>query len=130
MKLGPALKLKSIINKKLGPAHAEICVHCSHCHASSKSTNAPLEGLRNSALSYQEQHSNSVTKLEGNTGGQGPSISATVASALPSAVPEDRRSPSETANVSRGNTPGNDIKEEPIGRTSSRNSITAENKND
>ena len=32
MKLGPALKLKSILARKLGPsAHAEICAHCSHC---------------------------------------------------------------------------------------------------
>ena len=33
LKLGPALKLRSIIAKKLGPAHADICVHCSHCNS-------------------------------------------------------------------------------------------------
>ena len=33
LKLGPALKLRSIIAKKLGPAHADICVHCAHCNS-------------------------------------------------------------------------------------------------
>ena len=33
LKLGPALKLRSIIAKKLGPSHADICVHCAHCNS-------------------------------------------------------------------------------------------------
>ena len=33
LKLGPALKLRSLIAKKLGPAHADICVHCAHCNS-------------------------------------------------------------------------------------------------
>jgi hypothetical protein len=31
MKLGPALKLKSIVAKKVGSAHVQVCDHCSHC---------------------------------------------------------------------------------------------------
>ena len=33
MKLGPALKLRSVIMKKLGPKSGGLCVHCAHCHA-------------------------------------------------------------------------------------------------
>ena len=33
MKLGPALKLRSALAQRLGPAYAELCVHCAHCHA-------------------------------------------------------------------------------------------------
>ena len=32
MKLGPALKLRSLALKKLGPAFSELCVHCANCH--------------------------------------------------------------------------------------------------
>ena len=38
LKLGPALKLRSLIAKKLGPSHADICVHCAHCNATAKSS--------------------------------------------------------------------------------------------
>ena len=33
LKLGPALKLRSIISKKLGPTHADICAACAHCNS-------------------------------------------------------------------------------------------------
>lgn len=39
MKLGPALKLRSILAKKLGSCN--ICLHCTHCH---NSTNSPEPG--------------------------------------------------------------------------------------
>ena len=43
MKLGPALKLKSILAKKLGPlAQTETCAQCSHCSNSGKK-NAKVE---------------------------------------------------------------------------------------
>lgn len=35
MKLGPALKLRSILAKKLGSCN--VCLHCSHCHNSTPS---------------------------------------------------------------------------------------------
>lgn len=35
MKLGPALKLRSILAKKLGSCN--VCLHCSHCHNSAGS---------------------------------------------------------------------------------------------
>ena len=131
MKLGPALKLKSIISKKLGPAHAEICVHCSHCHASSKTgqSNNPVSGKqRNPSNSYHEHQQNSLwQKSEINLGGQNPSSTNPNITSL---TAEERRSPSESSNVSTGNTPVTDIKEEPSGRSSSRNSNLAENKND
>ncbi|XP_017776615.1 PREDICTED: uncharacterized protein LOC108562713 [Nicrophorus vespilloides] len=38
MKLGPALKLKSVLAKKLGSC--SVCLHCSHCHTS----NSPESG--------------------------------------------------------------------------------------
>ena len=38
LKLGPALKLRSLIAKKLGPSHADICAHCAHCNATAKSS--------------------------------------------------------------------------------------------
>lgn len=31
MKLGPALKLRSVLAKKIG--HCAICLHCVHCHS-------------------------------------------------------------------------------------------------
>ncbi|KAF5293680.1 hypothetical protein FQA39_LY03165 [Lamprigera yunnana] len=39
MKLGPALKLKSILAKKLGSC--SICLHCTHCHTSSTASPDP-----------------------------------------------------------------------------------------
>jgi len=33
MKLGPALKLRSVLAKKIG--HCAVCLHCVHCHAES-----------------------------------------------------------------------------------------------
>ena len=43
MKLGPALKLKSILAKKLGPlVQMETCAQCSHCSNSGKK-NAKVE---------------------------------------------------------------------------------------
>ena len=130
MKLGPALKLKSIIAKKLGPAHADICVHCSHCHASSKVANSLLGNQRNLPISYTDQHNPLMQKSELNISGPNSSSTSIQTSNLPSLVSEDRRSPSEGSNVSTGNIQGCEIKEEPIGRTGSRNSNTAENKND
>ncbi|KAG5890336.1 hypothetical protein JTB14_016222 [Gonioctena quinquepunctata] len=35
MKLGPALKLRSILAKKIGSCN--VCLHCSHCHNNSGS---------------------------------------------------------------------------------------------
>nr|XP_018916517.1 PREDICTED: cell wall protein RBR3 [Bemisia tabaci] len=40
MKLGPALKLRSVLSKKLG--HCAVCMHCVHCHANVAS---PAESL-------------------------------------------------------------------------------------
>ncbi|RXG70530.1 Sterile alpha motif domain-containing protein 11 [Armadillidium vulgare] len=45
MKLGPALKLRSVLARKLGTCG--ICLHCAHCHAS------PTERRPNSASSGQ-----------------------------------------------------------------------------
>ena len=135
MKLGPALKLKSIISKKLGAAHAEICVHCSHCQANSKpnqGNNSLIGSQRAPAFtpsnSYNDQKQNTlIQKSDMNVGGQHSSPSNPNLSTLMS---EDRRSPSESSNVSTGNTPMTDIKEEPCGRSSSRNSNSVENKNE
>ena len=33
MKLGPALKLRTHILKRMGPSFSEMCVHCAHCHS-------------------------------------------------------------------------------------------------
>ncbi len=33
MKLGPALKLRSLVMQRLGPSFSEMCVHCAHCHS-------------------------------------------------------------------------------------------------
>ena len=134
MKLGPALKLKSIISKKLGPAHAEICCpHCSHCQAGSKSnqSNNSLTGAQRtpsflSSNSFNDPPQNNlIQKSEMNVGGL-PSTNHN----LQALTSEDRRSPSEGSNVSTGNNPLTDIKEEPSGRSSSRNSNSAENKNE
>ena len=46
LKLGPALKLRSLIAKKLGPTHADICVHCAHC--SSTKSNDDAQHLKES----------------------------------------------------------------------------------
>ena len=35
MKLGPALKLRSMLAKKLGACN--ICLHCNHCHSNLQS---------------------------------------------------------------------------------------------
>ena len=32
MKLGPALKLKTVLRQKLGPERGVLCSHCAHCH--------------------------------------------------------------------------------------------------
>ena len=48
LKLGPALKLRSLIAKKLGPSHADICVHCAHCNATNKSNNSEDQTLNGS----------------------------------------------------------------------------------
>ena len=47
LKLGPALKLRSLIAKKLGPSHADICVHCAHCNATANksSTNEEINSI-------------------------------------------------------------------------------------
>merc|ERR1719189_226756 len=47
LKLGPALKLRSIIAKKLGPSHADICVHCSHCNSKMTTTDRDETNLNN-----------------------------------------------------------------------------------
>ena len=52
LKLGPALKLRSIIAKKLGPAHADICVHCAHCN--SKMTDREETNLNNGGISNNQ----------------------------------------------------------------------------
>jgi len=44
MKLGPALKLRSVLAKKIG--HCAVCLHCVHCH-SERSTSP--SGEHNSA---------------------------------------------------------------------------------
>ena len=44
LKLGPALKLRSLIAKKLGPAHADICVHCAHCNSKMAETSEAANG--------------------------------------------------------------------------------------
>ena len=43
LKLGPALKLRSLIAKKLGPSHADICVHCAHCNATANKSSTNEE---------------------------------------------------------------------------------------
>ena len=126
MKLGPALKMKSIISKKLGPAHVDICVHCAHCNNTSK-TATRNSNLSSSAL-YQDQEG-MKHKLDVNLGEQNKMTSNMMTSALPSTGLDERRSPSENSNVSTGNVPMSDVKEEPVQRTSSRNSMTNE-KND
>ena len=132
MKLGPALKLKSIISKKLGPANADVCCeHCSHCQAIYKSNqgNNSVKGAQHqsnfpTSNSFDDQkQSNFIQKSELNVGGQ---HSFPI---NPSLMQEHRKSPSESSNVSTGNTPVTDIKEEPSGR-SSQNSNSAENKNE
>ena len=70
-----------------------------------------------------QKQSNFIHKSEMNVGGQHSSPTN------PPMMSEDRKSPSESSNVSTGNTPVTDIKEEPSGR-SSRNSNSAENKNE
>ena len=67
------------------------------------------------------RENNLIQKSEMNVGGL-PSTNHN----LQSMTSEDRRSPSEGSNVSTGNTPVTDIKEEPSGRSSSRNSNSAE----
>ena len=126
MKLGPALKMKSIISKKLGPAHVDICVHCAHCNNTSKSATRN-SNLSSSAL-YQDQQG-MKHNLDVNLGEQNKMTSNMMTSALPSTGIDERRSPSENSNVSTGNVPMSDVKEEPVQRTSSRNSMTNE-KND
>ena len=68
--------------------------------------------------------------MDVSSGGQNTPLTSSIISALPSIVSDDRRSPSESSNVSAGNAVATDIKDEPIGRTNSRNSMTTENKND
>ena len=126
MKLGPALKMKSIISKKLGPAHVDICVHCAHCNTTSK--NATRNSNLSSSALYQDQQG-MKHNLDVNLGEQNKMTSNMMTSALPSTGIDERRSPSENSNVSTGNAPMSDVKEEPVQRTSSRNSMTNE-KND
>ncbi|CAH1973553.1 unnamed protein product [Acanthoscelides obtectus] len=45
MKLGPALKLRSILAKKLGSCN--VCLHCSHCHNSAGSSGSPDPSVHN-----------------------------------------------------------------------------------
>lgn len=39
MKLGPALKLRAILSRRLG--HCAVCLHCVHCHGASSLTTTP-----------------------------------------------------------------------------------------
>ncbi|RZF38425.1 hypothetical protein LSTR_LSTR012196 [Laodelphax striatellus] len=39
MKLGPALKLRSVLSRRLG--HCAVCMHCVHCHGSQASLGGP-----------------------------------------------------------------------------------------
>ena len=39
MKLGPALKLKSVLAKKIG--HCAVCLHCVHCHGEAAARASP-----------------------------------------------------------------------------------------
>jgi hypothetical protein len=39
MKLGPALKLRSVLAKKLGSC--SVCLHCTHCHNGTGSPEPP-----------------------------------------------------------------------------------------
>ncbi|CAG0900733.1 unnamed protein product [Cyprideis torosa] len=36
LKLGPALKFRAVLSKKIG--HCPVCTHCVHCHEGSKDT--------------------------------------------------------------------------------------------
>ena len=63
LKLGPALKLRSLIAKKLGPSHADICVHCAHCNATAKSTNEENSIPNGSSAAAMEQHHHSEERL-------------------------------------------------------------------
>ena len=66
LKLGPALKLKSIITKKLGPAHADICVHCAHCNSKMAENNEATNGQTlHSVNSSEEPRSASRTSSLG-----------------------------------------------------------------
>ena len=42
MKLGPALKLRSVLAKKIG--HCAVCLHCVHCHHSDPSSSSSAGG--------------------------------------------------------------------------------------
>ena len=39
MKLGPALKLRSVLAKKIG--HCAVCLHCVHCHSDPAGQQSP-----------------------------------------------------------------------------------------
>ncbi|KAF4524107.1 hypothetical protein B566_EDAN007690 [Ephemera danica] len=39
LKLGPALKLRAVLARRLG--HCALCLHCVHCHGASSTTSAP-----------------------------------------------------------------------------------------
>jgi len=47
MKLGPALKLRSVLAKKLGSSN--LCLHCSHCHNSGGSPETPTNNGGNTS---------------------------------------------------------------------------------
>ena len=64
LKLGPALKLRSIIAKKLGPAHADICVHCSHCNSkmADREETHLNNGINNAQVSADLNHERSASR--------------------------------------------------------------------
>lgn len=39
MKLGPALKLRSVLASKIG--HCAVCLHCVHCHHNDQAASPP-----------------------------------------------------------------------------------------
>ena len=62
LKLGPALKLRSLIAKKLGPSYNEICVKCAHCNATNKSNSSEDQTLNGSDHQHLEENRRSASR--------------------------------------------------------------------
>lgn len=48
LKLGPALKLRSTLARRIG--HCAVCMHCVHCHGDDSSENRGQESSRSPSL--------------------------------------------------------------------------------